>query len=122
MAIMPLARGTPVVPDQLALGEQGGLLGVEEVGQQMHADAVEAAGELGAGDQGEALGQRRERIGVAARGVVVGEGHDVESGRGGLADQLGRGVRAVGRGGVGVQVDAHDAVLQAGRTDGDAPG
>ena len=72
-------------------------------------DAVEAAGELGAGDEGEPLGQRGDRLGVAAGGVVVGERDDVQAGGGGVAHQLGGGVRTVGGGGVGVQVDAHDA-------------
>lgn len=45
-----------VVAHQLALGEQPGLLGVEEVGQHVHADAVEAAGEFGARDEGEPSG------------------------------------------------------------------
>ncbi|CAM5591832.1 hypothetical protein STENM36S_08447 [Streptomyces tendae] len=99
----------PVVPDQLALGEQGGLLGIEEVGQHVHADAVEAAGELGTGDEDEPLGQRGDGLGMSAGGVVVRQRDDVETGRRGLAHQLGRGVRAVGRGGVGVQIDAHDA-------------
>ena len=67
------------------------------------------AGELGAGDQRQPLGQRGDRLGVAADGVVVGERDDVQPGRGGVAHQLGGGVRAVRRGGVGVQVDAHDA-------------
>jgi hypothetical protein len=97
----------PVVAGQFPLGEQGGFLGVEEVGQQVHADAVEPAGQLRAGDQGEPGGQRGAGLRVAPGGVVVGQRDHVESGRGGVAHQVGRGVRAVGGGGVGVQIDAH---------------
>ena len=103
----------PVVADQLALARQLGLVGVEEVREHVQADAVDPAGELGAGDQGEALGERGDRLGVAADGVVVGERDDVEPCRGGVPHQLGGGVRAVRRGGVGVQVDAHDAYSRA---------
>ena len=53
--------------------------------------------------------QRGDGLGVPAAGVVVGERDDVQTGGGGVAHQLGRGVRAVGSGGVGVQIDAHDA-------------
>ncbi len=104
--------GHPVVPYQLALARQLGLVGVEEVRQHVQPDAVEAAGELGAGDEGHPRRERVEcgdRLGVAAGRVVVGERHDVESGRRGVTHQLGRGVRAVRSCGVGVQVDQHDA-------------
>ncbi len=74
----------------------------------MHAHAVDAAGEFGAGDEGEPLGQRVDGLLVAAHGVVVGERDDVQARGGGVGDQLGGGVRAVRRGGVGVQVDTHD--------------
>lgn len=112
----------PVVAHQLALGEQVGLRGVEEVGQHVHADAVETAGELGAGDEGEPRGQRGHRLRVSAGGVVVGQRDDVETGRGGIAHQLGRGVRTVGSGGVGVQIDAHYATPGGMGTDGTAQG
>ncbi|CAM5638876.1 hypothetical protein SVIOM74S_08303 [Streptomyces violarus] len=97
--------GHPVVPDQLALGEQRRLLGVEEVRQHVHADAVEPAGELGSGDQREPLGQRGDRLGMATGGVVIGQCDDVQTDRGGLPHQLGGSVRTVGSGGVGVQID-----------------
>ena len=48
-------------------------------------------------------------LGVPAGRVVVGQRDDVQTGGGSVAHQLGRGVRTVGRGGVGVQIDAHDA-------------
>lgn len=69
-----------VVAHQLALGEQPGLLGVEEVGQHVHADAVEAAGEFGARDEGEPLGQRGQRLRVPAGRVVIGQRDDVKTG------------------------------------------
>jgi hypothetical protein len=72
-------------------------------------DAVDTAGQLGTGDQGQPLRQRGDRLGVATAGVVIGQGDDVQTGRGGVAHQLGRAVRTVGSGGVGVQIDAHDA-------------
>ncbi|SCD65915.1 hypothetical protein GA0115236_11606 [Streptomyces sp. IgraMP-1] len=111
----------PVVADQFALAQQFRLVRVEEVGQHVHAHGAvgpgEAAGEFGARDEGEPLGERGRRLGVAAGGVVVGERDDVQALRGGGAYQRGGGVRAVRRRGVGVQVDAHDAVLQTwGRT------
>lgn len=103
----------PVVAHQLALARQLGLVGVEEVRQHVEPHAVDAAGELGAGDQGEAPGQRGPRRRVTADGVVVGEGDDVEARGGCVAHQLGGGVRTVRRGGVGVQVDAHDTYSSA---------
>lgn len=99
----------PVVPYELTLAQQVRLVGVEEIGQQMQAHPVDTAGEFGAGDQGQALGERGDRLGMAAGGVVVGERDDVESGRCGIAYQLGRSVRAVRCRGVGVQINAHDA-------------
>lgn len=117
-----LGAGNAVVAHELALGEQRGLLRVEEVGQHVHADAADAAGELRAGHEGEAARQGGEGLGVAAGGVVVGERDDVQSGGGRVADECGGGVRAVGGGGVGVQVDAHEVLLRAGGTAGDAQG
>lgn len=103
-----LGAGHPVVADELALALQVGIGGVEEVRQHVHAHAVDTAGEFGAGDEGEPLGQRVDGLLVAADGVVVGERDDVQARGGGARDQLGRGVRTVRRGGVGVQVDTHD--------------
>ncbi|GGS66789.1 hypothetical protein GCM10010222_04080 [Streptomyces tanashiensis] len=48
---------------------------------------------------------------------MVRERDDVQTGRGRVPDELGRGVRTVGGRGVGVQIDAHDAVLQGLGTD-----
>ncbi|GHG44388.1 hypothetical protein GCM10018791_73310 [Streptomyces zaomyceticus] len=48
---------------------------------------------------------------------MVGQRDDVEPGGGRVADELGRGVRTVGGRGVGVQIDAHDALLQELGTD-----
>lgn len=64
---------------------------------------------LGAGDEGEPFGQRVDGLLVTADGVVVGERDDVQARGGGARHQLGGGVRTVRSGGVGVQVDAHDA-------------
>lgn len=99
----------PVVAHQLTLGEQGGLLGVEQVGQHVHADAVDTAGQLGSGHQREPPRQRGDGLGVSPGGVVIGQRDDVQTGGTRVADQLGRGVRTVGGRGVAVQIDAHDA-------------
>ncbi|GGO85865.1 hypothetical protein GCM10012280_20640 [Wenjunlia tyrosinilytica] len=98
-----------------------GLFGVEEVGEHMHADPRDPAGQLGPGDQRQRcvqLGERLGGLGVPADGVVVGEGDDVETGTGGVADEFGRGVGAVRSGGVGVQVDAHGAGSRLGTVRG----
>lgn len=112
----------PVVPYELALAQQLGLVGVEEVGQHVQAHAVEAAGEFGAGDERESGRQCGDGLRVPAARVVVGERDDVQTGGGRVADQLGRGVRAVGSGGVGVQIDAHARTPGSERTEGDAQG
>lgn len=103
----------PVVAYEFAFAGQLGLVGVEEVRQHVQAHAVDPAGELGAGDEGEPLGEGGGRLGVTAHGVVVGERDDVQARGGGVRHQLRGGVRAVRGGGVGVQVDAHDAYSSA---------
>lgn len=117
-----LRPGNPVVPHELALPGQFGLGRVEEVGQHVQADTVDLAGELGARDEGEAFGQGGSGFRVTADRVVIGQGDDVQARRGGVGHQLGGGVRAVGSGGVGVQIDAHDAYSSAGGRTGDAQG
>lgn len=88
----------------------------------MQPHTIDPAGELGAGDEGEALGERGNRLGMASGGVVVGEGDDIEARGGGVPHQLRGAVRAVRGGGVGVQVDAHDAYSSARSRTGDAQG
>ena len=84
----------------------------------MHAVPLHAAGQLHAGDQGQAGRQRLlrphhpaqgpPRLGVAGQRVVVGEREDVEAGLPGAAHHLGRRIRAVRGRAVAVQVDAHE--------------
>jgi len=73
----------------------------------VHGHPVDPAGQLGAGDEGQPGGQGGKRLAVSTGRVVIGERDDVQPGSGGVAHQLGGGVRTVGGGGVGVQIDAH---------------
>ncbi len=105
-------RGAPLGPGPRVLGDDRLGLRVEQVGQQVHgavpAAAVRAqAGQLGAADQPQPGRQRGDRLGPAGGGVVVGDRDGVEPGGRRVGDELGRGVGAVRRGRVGVQIDPH---------------
>ena len=102
----------PVIAQGQQLASQHRLGGVEQVGQQVQPDHAsgrwipDSAGDLGSADKGEAAGQSRGRRCPPPGGVVVGQGHDVETGSGGPGHHLGRRPGPVGRAGVDVQVDA----------------
>ena len=96
-----------VIADLGRLGAQGRVLRVEEVGKQVHAAAVELAGQLHARDQGQAVGQRGTGLGDARLGVMVGQRHHVEPGGRGAAHHLGRVVGTVRGVAVHVQVNTH---------------
>ena len=108
----PLAAAEPLVAQPGPLRRQRRVPGVEEVGQQVHADrrrsrGEPAAGQLHARDDGQPVGPGPLRLGPPCGGVVVGERDDVQPGTDGGGEQLGRCVGAVGDRGVGVQVDPH---------------
>ena len=102
----PLAPPQPrlLQPEQLGLELQ--VLLVRPVREDVKTHTVVLRGELDAGDQLQA-GQRGcgPGLGDAGDGVVVGEGHGLQSALPAQIEQLGRRQRAVGETGVRVQVD-----------------
>ena len=79
----------PAGPDGLGFCGEFFVAGVEQVGQQVHAVPVQAAGQLHPRQQREPRRQRGDRLGVPGHGVVVGQRDDVEPGGGGPLDDVG---------------------------------
>ncbi len=102
-----LRPGHPVVPHQFPLGEQRGLLRVEQVGQQVHGHPVDPTGHLGPGHEREPRGQGLDRLAVPPTGVVIGQRHDIQPSGGSIPHQLTGRVRTVRGRGVSVQIDTH---------------
>jgi hypothetical protein len=103
----------PVVADAGHRFGQGGISGVEQVGQQVQAAPVQRAGQLHSGDQGQPGRQRGPGLVVSGHGVVVGQRHHVQTAGPGASHHLGGRVGAVRGAAVGVQVDAHPAMLRS---------
>ena len=108
-----------VVADEGEFGGQFRLIRIEEVGQQVHGPAAQAARQLEAGEQGDRAG-RGARLGVAGHGVVVGERHHVEADLGGAAHHLGGRIGPVRSSAVHMQVSTHQRGASRGRITGRA--
>ena len=104
----PLGPGQPVELGLLLLGQQRRVLRVVQVGEHVHADPPDLAGDLGPGQQGQAepLGGLGG-TGHPGGGVVVGEGDDVEPRGRGRLHHLARGAGTVRLAGMDVEIDAH---------------
>jgi hypothetical protein len=92
-----------LVPEAL----QAGMLGVQEVAEQVDLPFLEEGGELDPGDEPQRQAPRRlGRRAHAGHGVVIGERPDGDAGPRHLLRHLVRRVLAVGGAAVGVEVDA----------------
>jgi len=96
--------GEPGVPDLRGLRGQLRVGRVEQVAEHVHAVALEPAREFHAGQQGEPGGQGRGGLRVPGDCVVIGQRDDVQPGRRGPGDHVGRRGRAVRDVAVAVQV------------------